>query len=138
MKHLLSHLLFLAVFVIAQSEQLANAQLDFEGEPINYLDAVSSDPVAKLQKKIDSGQFKLSYDEQHGYLPAVLDALGIPQSSQMLVFSQTSFQLRKISRHHPRAVYFSDNIYIGWVQGGDVVEVSAVDPELGAVFYTLD
>lgn len=138
MKHLLSHLLFFAVFVIAQSEQSVSAQLDFEDEPINYLDAVSSDPVAKLQKRIDSGQFKLSYDEQHGYLPAVLDALDIPESSQMLVFSQTSFQLRKISRHRPRAVYFGDNIYIGWVQGGDVVEVSAVDPELGAVFYTLD
>ncbi len=138
MKHLVSHLLMMTVFVIAQSEQSVYAQLDFEDEPINYLDAVSSDPVAKLQKRIDSGEFKLSYDEQHGYLPAVLDALGIPHSSQMLVFSQTSFQLRKISRHRPRAVYFGDNIYIGWVQGGDVVEVSAVDPELGAVFYTLD
>ncbi len=138
MKHLVSHLLFMTVFVVALSERTAIAQLDFEGEPINYLDAPSSDPVARLQKKIDSGEFKLKYDESHGYLPAVLDALGIPHSSQMLVFSQTSFQLRKISRHRPRAVYFGDNIYIGWVQGGDVVEVSAVDPELGAVFYTLD
>jgi hypothetical protein len=27
---------------------------------------------------------------------------------------------------------------VGWVQRGDVVEVSAVDPQQGAVFYTLD
>lgn len=138
MKHLLTHLLVVAAFVVIQSGQTVMAQLDFEGEPINYLDAPSVDPVAKLQEQIDSGQLKLKYDNKHGYLPAVLDALGIPHSSQMLVFSQTSFQLRKISRHRPRAVYFGDNIYIGWVQGGDVVEVSAVDPELGAVFYTLD
>jgi len=127
----------LSVIGLADFGQVVVAQLDFEGEPINYLDARSNDPVAKLQEKIDAGELKLRYDPKHGYLPAVLEALSIPTSSQMLVFSQTSFQLRKISRHRPRAVYFNDQSYIGWVQGGDVVEVSTVDPELGAVFYTL-
>jgi hypothetical protein len=55
----------------------------------------------------------------------------------MLVFSKTSFQLRKISPQRPRAIYFNDNVYVGWVQNGDVVEISAVDPQLGGVYYTL-
>ena len=137
MRHLVTRLLLTIALVAACGVRSTNAQLDFEGEPINYLDAPSSGPVAQLQKKIDSGQLELKYDERHGYLPAVLDALEIPYSSQMLVFSQTSFQLRKISRQRPRAVYFNDDVYIGWVQGGDVVEVSSMDPKLGAVFYTL-
>lgn len=27
-------------------------------------------------------------------------------------------------------LYFNDEVYVGWVRGGDVVEVSAVDPVL--------
>jgi hypothetical protein len=56
----------------------------------------------------------------------------------MLVFSQTSFQLRKISPQRPRAIYFNDDTYVGWVQDGDVIEVSSVDPQQGTIFYTLD
>jgi hypothetical protein len=55
-----------------------------------------------------------------------------------LVFSKTSLQRHRISPRTPRALYFNDDIYLGWVQQGDVVEISAVDPQLGAVFYTLD
>ncbi|MCA9091508.1 MAG: hypothetical protein KDA90_23080, partial [Planctomycetaceae bacterium] len=73
----------------------------------------------------------------HGYLKSLLDALEISPESQVLVFSQTSFQLRKISPSRPRAVYFNDDTYIGWVQGGDVIEMSTSDPQLGGVFYTL-
>jgi hypothetical protein len=56
----------------------------------------------------------------------------------MLVFSKTSLQRHRISPHTPRALYFSDDVYVGFCQRGDVLEVSAVDPQLGAVFYTLD
>ncbi|MCA9054073.1 MAG: hypothetical protein KDA75_09570 [Planctomycetaceae bacterium] len=115
----------------------ASAQLEFERPPIDYHERPSQDPVASLQTRIDSGDATLAWDEQHGYLPAVLSALGIDPASQMLVFSKTSFQLQRIRPETPRAVYFNDDAYVGWVQRGDVVEVSAVDPELGAVFYTL-
>ncbi len=114
------------------------AQMEFEGEPIRYYERPLNDPIAKLQAKVDAGEVKLAYDADRGYLPAVLDALKVPSSSQMLVFSKTSFQLQRISPQRPRAVYFSDDMYVGWVQSGDVVEISAVDPEQGAVFYTLD
>jgi hypothetical protein len=56
----------------------------------------------------------------------------------MLVFSKTSLQRHRIAPHTPRAVYFNDDVYVGFCQNGDVLEVSAADPQLGAVFYTLD
>lgn len=127
----------LVTIIVLRSTAVCDAQLDFEREPIEYHQAVSHDAVAKLQERIDSGEVELAYDDEHGYLPAVLEHLGISPESQMLVFSKTSFQLRKINPRRPRAVYFNDDAYVGWVQRGDVVEVTAVDPKLGAVFYTL-
>ncbi len=124
--------------VVAAVASPATAQLQFESEPIDYLNAPVHDRVAQLQQDLDAGQSELAYEGSQGYLAAVLRLLDVPQSSQALVFSQTSFQLRKISPQRPRAVYFNDDVYVGWVQGGDVIELAAVDPRQGAIFYTLD
>jgi hypothetical protein len=67
----------------------------------------------------------------------VLDALKVPRSSQMLVFSKTSFQRERISPRTPRALFFNDDIYIGFIPGAPLLEFSVADPKLGAVFYTL-
>ena len=124
------------IFAVGRSDP-AVAQPSFEGEPINYYTDETDDPVTRLQQQIDDGQVRLDYDAKHGYLPSVLQALGIPPESQMLVFSKTSLQRERISPSRPRAVYFSDDAYVGWVQYGGVMEVSAVDPRQGAIFYTL-
>ncbi len=110
---------------------------DYAEEPINYLKATPADAVAGLQTKIDSGEAQLKFDSKHGYLLSVLQALHVPVSSQMLVFSKTSFQRDRISPQTPRALYFNDRVYVGWVQDGNYVEVSSADPQLGAVFYIL-
>ena len=81
---------------------------------------------------------QLEYSDQQGYLPALLKALEVPTESQLLVFSKTSLQRHRISPRTPRAVYFNDDVYVGYCRSGDVLEISAVDPQLGAVFYTLD
>jgi hypothetical protein len=47
-------------------------------------------------------------------------------------------QRHRISPRRPRAVYFNDDVYIGFCQSGEVIEISAADPKLGTVFYTLD
>ena len=65
----------------------------------------------------------------------MLAALSIPESSQMLVFSATSLQ-RTIGPHRPRALYFNDELYLGWVPGGRL-EIAADDPVVGPVFYIL-
>jgi hypothetical protein len=111
---------------------------DFEKDPINYGSAEADNAVSRLQTRLASGKAGLTHEEHFGYLRSLLRELNIPESSQMLVFSKTSLQRHRISPHTPRALYFSDDVYVGFCQRGDVVEVSAVDPRLGAVFYTLD
>jgi len=111
---------------------------EFEHAPIQYSKSIPKDPISKLQTKLDSGVTKLDYSEEHGYLPALLKALNVPIESQTLVFSKTSLQLRHITPKTPRAIYFNDDVYVGYCHSGDVLEFSAVDPQLGAVFYTLE
>ena len=106
-------------------------------EPINYLKTPANDSITELQSKIQSGSVKLQYDKKQGWLPATLKALQIPVSSQTLVFSKTSVQFQEISPKTPRAIYFNDRTYVGWVQNGERLEISSIDPQLGPVFYTV-
>ncbi len=76
--------------------------------------------------------------EKNGYLASLLSELDIDVSSQLLVASKTSLQIAHISPATPRAIYFNDKVYVGWVQGSPAIELSAVDPKLGAVFYTVE
>jgi hypothetical protein len=54
-----------------------------------------------------------------------------------VVFSQTSRQQELISPHNPRAVYFNDNVAVGYVRGGDALEIASQDPVRGVAFFTL-
>jgi hypothetical protein len=116
----------------------ARADEAYEQAPIHYLSATAKDPVARLQNRLDRGELKLDHNSQNDYLASLLRHLNIPVSSQGLVFSKTSFQRDRISPSNPRALYFDDDTYVGWVPGGDVVEIASTDPDLGTVFYTLD
>jgi len=105
---------------------------------IQYAQTPPDDPVARLGKRIDSGEVKLGYSPEFGYLPALLKQFGLNIDSQMLVFSKTSFQATKIGPRAPRALYFADDVMMGFVQTGDVLEFAALDPKQGFNFYTLD
>jgi hypothetical protein len=105
---------------------------------IRYRDLGHRNAVAHLQRQLAGGQVRLDYDATAGYLPAVLNALDIPVSSQVLVFSKTSFQSSRIYPHSPRALYFNDSVAVGHVRNGDVLELTATDPDAGVVFFTLD
>lgn len=109
----------------------------YERPPIDYYNAPVNDRVAELSRKIEAGDVTLEYDELHGYLKSVLEALDVPVSSQALVFSKTSLQLHRISPRRPRALYFNDDVYVGYCQYGDVLEFAATDAKQGATFYTL-
>jgi len=67
-------------------------------------------------------------------LCALLERLGIDESTQTLVFSKTSKQIRRIDPETPRALYFSEDAYVGYVPGG-ALEVIVHDALLGPVFY---
>lgn len=130
--------MFVAMLMLPGVKSLRAQSTDFDAAPIRYSDTVATDPVAKLAGRIEAGQASLSWDVKFGWLPSLLKHLKIPPSSQLLVFSKTSLQTRKISPSQPRAVYFNDNVYLATVANGGNIEICAADPNLGAVFYTLD
>jgi len=117
---------------------LSFAQDDFDREPIAYARTTPVNAVSRLQARLTAGEAALAWEPGTGYLKAVLEALDVPVSSQLLVFSKTSLQRQRINPRTPRALYFNDDVYIGFCQQGDVLEVSVADPQLGTVFYTLD
>jgi hypothetical protein len=130
------------VWLVAQAYgQIAvqnQGYVPYSDAPINYRSAELTDPVAKLQQQLDQGKATLQYASGHGYLEAVLKLLAVPVDSQTLVFSKTSFQYKKISPEHPRALYFNDDVYVGSVHEGKAIEVISFDPMQGAIFYLLD
>jgi hypothetical protein len=112
----------------------AHGQFNLKDPPLSYFDTAPDDPVSRLQKRLDAGETKLTFEPHFGYLRSLLRELNLPVASQGLVFSKTSLQVRHISPQSPRAIYFNDDVYLGWVPGGHV-EISAVDPRVAANFY---
>ncbi|NNJ26810.1 hypothetical protein [Alienimonas chondri] len=130
--------LLAALAVVLNAPAAAAQRDDYSGAPIHYETAEVHDRVARLSRAIDAGEAELTFDGEHGYLKSVLDALDVPVSSQTLVFSKTSMQRNDISPRTPRAIYFNDDVYIGYNQRGKVLELAATDAKQGATFYTLE
>lgn len=128
----------LAAYVLLSLAPSARGDDPFDQPPIEYSTRTPNDCVSQLQARLESGEQQLEFQGKLGYLPAVLRALNVPIESQMLVYSQTSLQRQRISPRRPRAIYFSDAVYVGFCQSGNVLEVAAIDPQLGSVFYTID
>ena len=134
------------LIVVATGAALAPAQVyksDLPGDhpairyfqtPLTALD----DPASHLIRKINTGAVKLQRrDDDLGFLPSLLENLGIPQDSQALPFAKGSFQAAKISPRNPRAIYFGDDVAVGWVRGGSGLEIASLDPKQGVIFYDL-
>ena len=129
-------LLLVSVGAVAQRRDVFIASRDHAA--IRYSTAEAMDPAAALNRRLKAGQATLKFEPGSGYLKSLLAALGVPVESQALVFSKTSFQASHINYRNPRAVYFNDTVAIGWVRGGDILEIAAHDPTQGVVFYSLD
>jgi hypothetical protein len=112
--------------------------LPFADAPINYRSADVDDPIARLEKRLETGELSLNYEPQHGYLRSVLNALQVPVNSQTLVFAKTSFQFPQINPEHPRALYYNDDVYVGQVHNGKFLEFVSFDPRQGPIFYVID
>ncbi|MDB6029589.1 MAG: hypothetical protein JWM68_5812 [Verrucomicrobiales bacterium] len=137
----------IALILVGALLPSARAEGDFQGAThmvpfdegiLNYNKAAVHDAITDLQAFLDGKEATLEFSKDHGYLDSVLAQLKIPKSSQVLVFSKTSFQRERISPTTPRALFFNDDVYIGFIPGSPMMEVSTADPKLGAVFYTLD
>lgn len=106
----------------------------FELGPIHYSESEPENAITELAKKEYKPKGHVSNDLN--FLNSILDELKVPVESQVLVYSKTSLQKKGIFPKYPRALYFSDSTYVGYVLGGDV-EVITHDPKLGLVFYLI-
>jgi hypothetical protein len=104
---------------------------------IGYSGTPKHNDIAHLAARVGRGEVKLTYSEPRGYLDSLLSALHIDPSSQALVFSKTSLQTDAISPETPRAIYFNDDTYVGWISGSNLLEISTMDSMMGTVFYTV-
>ena len=134
----MSRTFILALMCGLSLARAAAGQDEYDQPPISYSATAPRDPAARLAQLLDSGKLQFKHDAGTGYLRALLEHLRIPRSSQSLVFSKTSLQRQLISPQTPRALYFNDDVYVGYVPGGEVLEIAAMDPTQGTQFYTLD
>ncbi len=109
---------------------------DYEQPPIRYSASTPQDAVARLQEQVAKGELRFTGTDTE-ILHTLLRALEVPVASQVVVFSKTSLQRNRIRPQQPRALYFSDSAYVGWVPGG-LMELVTIDPQLGPIFYSFD
>ncbi|MFT6794386.1 MAG: hypothetical protein ACJAR1_002393 [Rubritalea sp.] len=107
----------------------------FELGPIHYSDSKPNNAATELAKKEFEPKGN-AYDDLD-FLKSVLKELNVSVDSQVMVYSKTSLQKKRIFPRYPRALYFSESTHVGYVPGGDV-EVITHDPELGLVFYLIN
>jgi hypothetical protein len=113
------------------------ALIPIDHPAIQYDTRPVDDRITRLSRDLLSGKVHLT-SGPGGYLPGLLQALGVNPDSQTLVFSKTSFQAARIEPRNPRALYFSDDTMVGFVRGSDLLEVAALDPKQGMVFYSFN
>lgn len=123
----------------AHTQTIDEALAPVDHPAIQYYKAPLEDRVSRLAQEVASGKRKLEpAGDGVGYLPSLLKALEVNPDSQSLVFSKTSFQATRISPHNPRAIYFSDDVTVGYVRGSNLLEVADLDPKQGVIFYSFD
>lgn len=116
----------------------ASGQADFwDLPPIRYSDSKADDSLSRLAADLASGVKKVEGVAPLERLRFVLRELDVPEESQMMVYSKTSHQNALIHPKNPRALYFSEEAYVGYVPGG-AIEAVVVDPRLGPTFYLIE
>lgn len=111
--------------------------LPYGPAPINYFSEDDDDSIQQLQTRLDNGKLKFQTRGDSGYLLDLLQALKIDVESQTLVFSRTSVNQALVKPSSPRAIYFNDDVTVGWVPAAAAIEIALQDPAKGAIFYTL-
>jgi hypothetical protein len=121
---------------VLASAQFSDAAFELEHPAVAYATRATTDRVASLNRRLESGDARFQFDTLTGYLKPLLDALDIRVDSQIAVFSKTSLQSDRISPRNPRMIFFNDSVVVAWMRGG-FIELAAHDPQQGAVFYRL-
>ena len=128
-----------ALAAVAAHAQFSDSFVASRDVPaIAYSTAPATDRVAALNERLRDGKASLTFNDGNGYLSAVLDALNVPVESQVTPFAKNSFQAELIDPKNPRALFFADDVAVGWVRGADLLELAAHDPKQGAIFYAIE
>lgn len=126
-----------ALPVDVQSVRITDS-LPWGASAIDYSGDDADDGAAGLNEQLRRGTASLKHDgSRRGYLLSLLKALDVPVESQVLVFSKTARHPDLVGPESPRAVYYNDEVYIGWIPDAASIEIAAVDPQKGPLFYTL-
>ena len=105
---------------------------------IRYWERAPDNAVSRLDAGLIDGTSTLAFaDGGLGYLSSLLAQLDVGIDSQVMVFSKTSLQAEIVSPRQPRAIYFNDDVAVGFVPDADLIEVAAVDAGVGVAFYGL-
>ncbi len=123
------------VLLVAGPQLLRAFDPIYERAPILYYE---TEPDTKLTRFFKTAKDNpvICKGTHREVLAELLKKLDVPIESQVLVFSKTSAQNSRIAPETPRAIYFSDDLYLGWVQGGEI-EAASFDPRLGMVFHLI-
>ena len=132
--HLIS---FLCLPLLAAAEIAKEAVIEFKAAPHLYLEHEPTDRFTALLAKVNAGEVTFDTTDDKAFLTSILKELDIPVSSQLQLFSATSLQSEIINPRNPRALYFNEDTYVGYVAGGKV-EVISMDPTHAAIFYIFD
>jgi len=108
----------------------------YEKSPLRYWERPVRNVVTEWERAVMRGEKIFDDSSEKAFLRDVLAAMDVPVESQVLVFSKTSFQVKTIDPKSPRALYFSDQHYVGWVPGGEI-EIATVDRRVGFTFYRI-
>lgn len=126
-----------ALSAVAQDAPKSKGRLAIGDQGVDYYGPETDDAFARLMKRVAAGEVKLDYHPVQGYLPALLQELQLPVESQLLLFSKSSLQAGHISPESPRALYFNDEITLGWIPEAPIIELMAQDPVKGTLFYSI-
>ncbi|MEM7603536.1 MAG: hypothetical protein AAF357_19250, partial [Verrucomicrobiota bacterium] len=128
--------LFVISLLLSISTPLVFSQAfnDFEDHPHDYYEGVADDPMTRLLVRAELGDYDFGAETGLPLVRKLLADLNIPESSQVLVFSQTSLQRGLIGPDNPRAMYFNEDTHLAWMPGGKI-EIISFDPDKGGMFF---
>src|SRR5262252_9555089 len=69
----------------------------FDDPAIGYSRMPLDNVVVDVNKRLQDGSLHFAFDSQSGYLKSAIEALQLPVDSQLLVFSRTSLQAKRIN-----------------------------------------
>lgn len=123
--------LFALAIVVGQSSRSSFPGTIDQHPAIDYRGTSAADAVTRVA----AGD--LAFDGRQGYLRSVLAALDIPIESQVLLFSKTGIQHQFTNPQNPRALYFNDHVFVGYIPDAPFLEIASHDPRQGVIFYLL-